>query len=143
MDALYAEVIRRHHREPKNLGALPVPPARSGAGDNPLCGDRVEIFVEAVADRVARAAFVGAGCAISQAIASLLTEALVGRSVGEATALIAVARAALDGGVDPDAARASLGDLGAIAGIAAFPARHRCASLALDAAEVALGACSE
>lgn len=138
MDALYAEAIRRHHRAPRNVGALAVPPARSGAGDNPLCGDRVTVFVEVVDERVARATFEGAGCAISQAIASLLTEALVGLAVGEAEALLGRARAALTGEVDDDAARATLGELGAIAGIAAFPARHRCASLALEAAQAAL-----
>src|SRR5215813_13154142 len=83
---LYQEVILDHNRRPRNFGPLPAA-NHQAEGNNPLCGDRVTVYVDVEGDRIRDVAFEGAGCAISTASASLMTEALKGRSVEEARSL--------------------------------------------------------
>ena len=80
---LYQEVILDHNRRPRNFGPLPAANRRA-EGHNPLCGDRVTVYLDVAADRIRDVAFEGAGCAISTASASLMTEALKGLGVEEA-----------------------------------------------------------
>ena len=125
---LYQDVIFDHYRRPRHFGHLPHP-NRSAAGRNPLCGDRLELELQ-VDDGgcIADVAFTGEGCAISTASASLLTEAVKGKRVGEALALFAQVHGALveDRAVPADA----LGKLQVLEGVKQFPARVKCAMLA-------------
>lgn len=102
---------------------------------NPLCGDKLRLFVDLDGERISEATFEGSGCAISVASASLLTEAVAGRSADEALSLAADVRAMLTG--RPHAS--GLGKLEALAGVREFPSRVKCASLAWHALRAALG----
>src|SRR5947208_17055254 len=84
---LYQEVILDHHRRPRNFGPLPEANHRA-EGNNPLCGDRVTVYVDVAGDRIRDVSFEGAGCAISTASASLMTETLKGPSVEAARSLV-------------------------------------------------------
>lgn len=133
---LYQEVIFDHNRNPRNFGR-PARFDRSSEGFNPLCGDRLTLYIAFGEDgRVAQAAFEGQGCAISTASASLMTEALKGRSVDEAEALFQKFHGLVmgDGGIDP----ATLGKLQVLAGVREFPARVKCATLAWHTLHAAL-----
>lgn len=133
---LYQEVILEHGRRPRNFGPL-ANANRHAEGVNPLCGDRFALHL-AVEDGVIREArFEGSGCAISTASASLMTEALKGRSEAEAHALFGAFHALLTapGAV---AGAPSLGKLAALSGVREFPVRIKCATLAWHALEAAL-----
>lgn len=132
LDALYQELILDHYRRPRNRGELPDASVHAAAS-NPLCGDAVAVALAFGADdRVRAARFTGQGCSIAQASASMLTELVVGRTRAELTALRARVGALVAG--DPAAAAdATLGDLRALAGVARFPARVKCATLAWEA----------
>ena len=123
---LYRDVIVDHNRRPRNRGELPGATHRA-EGNNPLCGDRLRVFVEVEDDRLRGLQFEGTGCAISTASASLMTEALKGRSRAEAQELFqAMHRMLTTPGAVPDP---RLGKLMALAGVREFPARVKCASL--------------
>ena len=126
--AAYQELILDHYRRPRNRGALERPDAHAELR-NPLCGDEVALaFTLDGAGRVAEARFTGAGCSISQASASMLTQLVAGKTVAEAAALGARVARMLAG----DAAAAAdpaLGDLRALAGVARIPMRVKCALL--------------
>ena len=125
---LYQDVIFDHYRRPRHFGHLPHP-NRSAAGHNPLCGDRLELELQVDDDGcIEDVAFTGEGCAISTASASLLTEAVQGKRVGEALALFEQMHGALveDRAVPADA----LGKLQVLEGVKQFPARVKCAMLA-------------
>ncbi|HEX2642172.1 MAG TPA: SUF system NifU family Fe-S cluster assembly protein [Thermoanaerobaculia bacterium] len=134
---LYQDVILDHNRRPRNFGELPGANRRA-EGHNPLCGDRVAVFVEvdAAGDRIRDIAFQGSGCAISTASASLMTEALKGKSLAEARELFHHFHALVTRGVEGDIA--SLGKLAAFAGVSEFPMRVKCATLAWHALQSAL-----
>lgn len=134
---LYRDVILDHNRKPRNFGALPAP-ARRATGHNPLCGDRLEVYVRLDGDRIADVAFEGKGCAISVASASLMTEAVKGHTVGEADALYRSIHHVLTAHDAP--VEASLGKLAALAGVRDFPARVKCASLCWHTLNAALAA---
>ena len=124
---LYQEVIVDHGRRPRNFGPL-ADASHRAEGFNPLCGDHLKLHLK-VADGIIRAArFEGVGCAISTASASLMTEALPGRSVAEAEALFAGFHAMLTGERPADGPE--LGKLEVLAGVRKFPARVKCATLA-------------
>lgn len=129
---LYREIIVEHGRHPRNHGRLEGDAVVSREGYNPLCGDRLTLFVEVEGDRVARVAFVGEGCAISTASASLLTEAVAGHTVAEAEAMFQAFRHALITPDDDEALveAADLGELSALMGVRAYPMRIKCATLA-------------
>jgi nitrogen fixation NifU-like protein len=135
---LYQEVILDHNRAPRNFGTL-ANANRESEGHNPLCGDRIRIFLHVKADRIQDIAFQGSGCAISTASASLMTEALKGKTVEEARDLFhgfhdLVTSGATGGEADPD----RLGKLAVFSGVREFPIRVKCATLAWHAAQAAL-----
>jgi nitrogen fixation NifU-like protein len=132
---LYRDVIVDHNRNPRNF--RPMPDAdRQAEGFNPLCGDRLTLFVKLEGDRIADVSFQGSGCAISVASASLLTESVRGRSVTEAEQLFGRMHALLTR--DADADPADLGKLAALSGVREFPARVKCASLCWHTLDAAL-----
>jgi nitrogen fixation NifU-like protein len=130
---LYQEVLLDHHRSPRNFGPLEGATGRAD-GYNPLCGDRVTIFARVEGDRIAGVRFVGAGCAISTASASLMTEAVKGRTRAEADALFERFHALVRG----EGKGEGLGKLEALGGVAEFPARVKCATLSWHALRAAL-----
>ncbi len=132
---LYQEVILDHSRKPRNLRAIAH--ARRAEGFNALCGDRVTIFLHLEGDTVADVSFQGSGCAISTAAASTLTETLKGRPVAEAERLYhAFHKMVTEGELPADAP--DMGKLAAFAGVAEFPMRVKCATLAWHTMEAAL-----
>jgi len=136
---LYQDIILDHGRHPRNLRALPHP-THLARGHNPLCGDRVTVYLALEGDRIADVSFEGRGCAISTAAASLMTEVLKGKTIEEARALFAQFRARVTGGDTGEAPPALAEDierLEPLTGVKAFPVRIKCATLpwhALDAA---------
>jgi nitrogen fixation NifU-like protein len=131
---LYQEVILDHNRRPRNFGALAAANRRA-EGHNPLCGDRIAVFLDIADDRVRGISFEGAGCAISQASASLMTEALQGKTLAEAHALFTEFHALVTRG-EGDPGR--VGKLAVLAGVREFPIRVKCATLAWHTFEAAL-----
>ena len=131
---LYQEVILDHNRHPRNFRALP-DANRAAVGHNPLCGDRVQVFLHVEDDRIQGISFEGSGCAISTASASLMTEALKGKTIAEANALFAGFHELVTQG-SGDAGR--LGKLAVLAGVREFPIRVKCATLAWHTLAAAL-----
>jgi nitrogen fixation NifU-like protein len=126
---LYQEVILDHNRRPRNFGALEHP-SRTARGHNPLCGDRLTLYLALDGDRIADVAFEGTGCAISRASASLMTEAVKGKTVPEAQALFARFHQVVTAPGDAPVDTSGLGKLAVFAGVREYPARVKCASLA-------------
>jgi nitrogen fixation NifU-like protein len=134
LDSLYKDVILEHYKRPHNRGALDQP-SHVQEGENPSCGDELTLYLR-VADGIIREiGFEGEGCAISQASASLMTDALKGRSVEAALELSEAFRAMIRG--QPPAPE--LGELSALQGVARLHARVKCATLAWTTLESALG----
>ncbi|MGQ9736280.1 MAG: Fe-S cluster assembly sulfur transfer protein SufU [Thermaceae bacterium] len=134
LDELYKEIILKHYQNPKNYGPLP-DANRVAGGHNPSCGDQVEVLLKVEEGRIQEIRFQGQGCAISTASASLMTEAVKGKSVEEALELAQKFKAMVVEGDPPDT---SLGDLVALSGVAKLPARVKCATLAWYTLEEAL-----
>ena len=134
---LYQEVVLDHGRKPRNRRRLG-PPAVSADGHNPVCGDRVTVFVEADGSTVRDVAFDGEGCAISIASASMMTQALKGRSLDEAEAVHEAFHRLVTGELDPDRAEPTVGKLMVFAGVREFPVRVKCATLAWHTLRAAL-----
>jgi nitrogen fixation NifU-like protein len=131
--AIYQELILDHFRRPRNKGPLDAPEAQRAERRNPLCGDEIALaLVMDADDRVREARFTGRGCSISQAAASMLTEAVRGKTRAEVETLLARYTAMVHGDADA-AADPLLGELRALSGVARFPARIRCATLAWSA----------
>jgi nitrogen fixation NifU-like protein len=134
---LYQDLILEHNRTPRNF--RPMEDASGHAeGRNPLCGDHLSVWVKLDGDRLADVSFHGSGCAISKSSASLMTAALKGRTRGEAERMFDRFQALVTGALPADAARDDLGKLAAFAGIAEFPVRVKCATLAWHALRAAL-----
>ena len=123
---LYQEVILDHTRRPRNFGRL-AGANRCAEGFNPLCGDNVTLYLKLVDSVIEDARFEGNGCAISTASASLMTEALKGKTLDEVQALFGAIHSLLTVGDGADAA-ASLGKLEVLSGVREFPVRVKCAS---------------
>ncbi len=136
---LYRDVIVDHNRSPRNRGRLPAPTHRA-EGDNPLCGDRLRLDVDVAGDVIRDLRFEGSGCAISTASASLMSEAVKGSTRAEAAELFETVHRMLTGQAG-DAT--SLGKLAALAGVAEFPARVKCASLCWHTLNAALAGRAE
>jgi len=137
LDDLYRDLILDHYRHPRNRGNLERPTAKA-EGYNPLCGDEVEIELLIDGDVIEDVAFKGRGCSISQASSSMMTDAIKGHSKAEARALVAAFKRMM---TDPEEAPAAeLGDLEAFQGVAKFPVRVKCATLAWNALEQGLRA---
>jgi len=131
---LYRDVIVDHNRSARNRGRLPAACCHA-EGNNPLCGDRLHLDVDLDGERIRDLRFEGSGCAISTASASLMSEAVKGRTRAEAGELSAAMHRMLTGGT---ADTASLGKLAALAGVREFPARVKCATLAWHTLNAAL-----
>ena len=137
---LYQDIILDHGQKPRNF--RPQEHASHMAqGHNPLCGDRVTVYLTVEGDRIADASFVGRGCAISTASSSLMTEVLKGKTLDEAKQLFQSFHASVTGG-EPPALPESLEEdfdrLTPLGGVKAYPARVKCATLAWHAVEAAL-----
>jgi len=136
LEDLYREVILDHYKNPRHQGRI------AGAGavgvdlQNPTCGDEIHLSLRMEGGRIADLAFEGRGCSISMASASMMAEALRGKTLDEAVGVSAAFKGMLAGG---PAAEDSLGDLVALAGVAQFPVRVKCATLAWNAMMRALG----
>ena len=136
LNDLYQEVILDHNKRPRNFRAI-AGASHHAEGFNPLCGDRLTLYVRLEDDRVADVSFDGSGCAISVASASLLTESVRGRTIAQAEELFETMHALLtkqDVAVDVP----TLGKLGALSGVREFPARVKCASLCWHTLDAAL-----
>ena len=131
---LYQEVILDHNRRPRNFRTIE--DGRRQEGYNPLCGDRLTLYLKLEGERIADLAFQGQGCAISKASASLMTEALKGRTVEEARALFERFHAMVTS--PPEMPAADLGKLSVLAGVREYPTRIKCASLAWHTLRAAL-----
>lgn len=136
---LYQDVILEHNRNPRNWGELS-PPHDRADGRNPMCGDEVTVWLKLEGDRVTDISFVGTGCAISKASASMMTQAIKGKTRAEAEAVFEQFHAMVTGHHANPAGDATLGKLKVFAGVARFPARVKCASLAWHAMHEALHA---
>jgi nitrogen fixation protein NifU and related proteins len=135
LEDLYREIILDHYRTPRNRGELPTPPAVVAQGHNPLCGDEITVFLQLDGDTVTDVKVGGQGCSISQSSASMMSQAIKGRSVDEVRALVRRFKGMMsiedaDGNGDGAAAEVSLGDLEALQGVVKFPVRIKCATLA-------------
>ena len=134
LQELYQEVILDHNRRPRNFRAIA--DATRQEAYNPLCGDRLVVYVAVENGVVRDVSFEGAGCAISKASASLMTEALRGKPVAAARQLFADFHAMVTS--SPSQPARDLGKLTALAGVREFPTRVKCASLAWHAVNAAL-----
>jgi nitrogen fixation NifU-like protein len=130
---LYQELILDHYRKPRNFGALE-DANRVALGDNPLCGDRLALTVRVDGGRIADLRFKGAGCAISTASASLMTEAVKGLTLEAARELFGRFHRLVTGG----GGAGDLGKLEVFGGVSEFPVRVKCASLAWHTLRAAL-----
>jgi nitrogen fixation protein NifU and related proteins len=125
LNELYRDVILDHNRRPRNFGGLE-PADASVEGFNPMCGDHLTVRLKLKDDTISDIRFEGEGCAISTASASLMTEAVKGKSRGEALQLFDRVHQLL---TDDAASSAELGKLAALSGVREYPARVKCASL--------------
>ena len=141
LEDLYREIILDHYRNPRNRGELPVPPAHRVEGFNPLCGDEIVVYLDVEDGRVVDVKITGQGCSISQSSASMMSQAVKGKSVDDARQLVRAFKAMMsiheheldgedgDGDGDPVDADVKLGDLEALQGVVKFPVRIKCATL--------------
>ena len=127
LNDLYQEVILDHNRRPHNFRVIDAATAKQ-EGYNPLCGDRLTLYLTLDGDAIKDAAFQGSGCAISKASASLMTDAVKGKTVAEARNMFDEFHAMITS--SPDTPPAELGKLSVFAGVREFPTRIKCASLA-------------
>lgn len=134
---LYQEVILDHYRKPRNFRDI-AGATQKVDGFNPLCGDRVTIFVRLRGDVVEDVAFKGVGCAISTASASLMTEAVRGKTRAEAEALFARFHDLVTAPTGAPVETSGLGKLSVFSGVREFPVRVKCATLAWHALRAAL-----
>lgn len=131
---LYQEVILDHNKKPRNFRSID-PCSHHADGYNPLCGDKVTIFLDIKEGVIEDIAFQGSGCAISTASASLMTEALKGRPVAEVEHLFEGFHDVVTGAVE---ASPGLGKLSILAGVRDYPSRVKCATLAWHALRAAI-----
>jgi nitrogen fixation NifU-like protein len=132
LQELYQSLILDHNRSPRNFGMLDGAD-RHAEGYNPLCGDQVKVDVKLDGDRIADIKFTGNGCAISKASASLMTTAVKGKTLVEAETLFSGFHGLVTGTNVPADPKAALGKLAIFAGVAEFPVRVKCATLAWHA----------
>jgi len=134
---LYQQTILEHNRSPRNFKKLG-DANRTAEGNNPLCGDRITLYVRLDGDVIREIGFQGSGCAISQASASLMTAAVQGKTAAEAETLFHQFHDMVAGGVNAPADPKTLGKLAAFAGVKEFPARVKCANLSWHTLHAAL-----
>ena len=137
INALYQEVILDHNKKPRNFKVLETA-TTAQEGHNPLCGDRLTLYLECDGDTIKDVAFQGSGCAISKASASMMTAAVKGKSKAEADTMFAEFHQMVKGELDPETQENHLGRLKIFAGVREFPARVKCASLSWHTLHAAL-----
>jgi len=144
LEDLYREIILDHYRTPRNRGELPTPPASFAQGHNPLCGDEITVYLQVDDGVVTDVKVGGQGCSISQSSASMMSQAIKGRSVDEVRRLVRRFKSMMsidEPGPDGDGDAAGdgsagagnldeLGDLAALQGVIRYPVRIKCATLA-------------
>ena len=142
LEDLYREIILDHYRTPRNRGELPTPPAQMAQGHNPLCGDEISVYLQLDGGprggTVSDVKVAGQGCSISQSSASMMSQAIKGKSVDEVRALVRRFKGMMSIESDDDAGAPApngaedvpLGDLEALQGVVKFPVRIKCATLA-------------
>lgn len=135
LDELYREIILEHYRSPKRKRHVEGQ-NRHADGSNPLCGDQIEVEARIEDGRLADVGFVGRGCSISQASASLMSDWVAGRPIDEALAAVGAFQQMMTSGEAPS--EVDLGDAEALLGVAKFPVRVKCASLGWKTLEQAL-----
>ena len=135
LEDLYKEVILDHYKSPRNKGNLEGAEL-SCSKNNPLCGDEITVHAHLDGERVAAVTFEGQGCSISQASASMMTEAVEGKSVEDAAKLAGDFRSMMGGDLEPT--EEEFGDLVALKGVVKYPVRIKCAVLAWDVLQDAL-----
>lgn len=136
LDTLYRQVIMDHYKNPRNRGTIE-DDTLSVNMNNPTCGDRIQLQMKLQDGKVVEAKFIGEGCSISLASASMMTQAVKGLKVDEALALSYIFSDMMLGN-DYDDKRFDLGDIEALQGVTKFPARIKCATLAWKALEKGL-----
>jgi nitrogen fixation NifU-like protein len=134
---LYQDLIIDHSKRPRNFHVL-ADADRKAEGYNPLCGDKVTVYVHMDGDRVTNIGFEGKGCAISTASASVMTETIKGKTVAEAQALFEVFHDLVTGKPPANGEPRELGKLAVFSGVSEFPARVKCAILAWHTLHAAL-----
>jgi nitrogen fixation NifU-like protein len=134
---LYQELIIDHSKRPRNFKVLETA-NRKLEGYNPLCGDKVTVFLELEHDRVKNVSFQGSGCAISTSSASVMTESVKGKTLAEVEALFEVFHQMVMGKPPAAGNAPELGKLAVFSGVSEFPARVKCATLAWHTLHAAL-----
>jgi nitrogen fixation protein NifU and related proteins len=128
LSELYQQVILDHNKKPRNFGKLETA-NHSAEGYNPLCGDQLTVYVNLEDDLVKEVGFEGSGCAISKASASMMTQAVKGKSKEQAETLFKEFHSMVTGELDEETEENNLGNLKIFAGVREFPVRVKCASL--------------
>ena len=128
LSELYQQVILDHNKKPRNFRKLENPD-RSAEGYNPLCGDQLTVYVNLTDDSVREIAFEGSGCAISKAAASMMTQAVKGKSKEQIDELFKEFHSMVTGELDEETDENHLGNLKIFAGVREFPVRVKCATL--------------
>jgi nitrogen fixation NifU-like protein len=136
LSELYQSVILDHNRSPQNYRVM-ADANRHADGHNPLCGDRLSVWLRLEGELIQDVSFQGSGCAISKASASLMTAAVKGKTRSEAVALFERFHRLVTGRLDPAGAE-TLGKLAVFSGVSQFPIRVKCASLSWHAMKAAL-----
>ncbi len=141
LEDLYREIILDHYRTPRNRGELDTPPAHKAEGHNPLCGDEITVYALVDNGILVDVKVSGQGCSISQSSASMMTQAIKGKSLDEIRALIHRFKVMMSIEADAEdapSADVKLGDLEALRGVVKFPVRIKCATLAWNTLAEAL-----
>ena len=128
LSELYQQVILDHNKKPRNFRKLETA-NHTAEGYNPLCGDQLTIYLNLEGDRVADVGFEGSGCAISKASASMMTQAIKGKSKEQAETLFKEFHSMVTGELDEENEENTLGNLKIFAGVREFPVRVKCATL--------------
>ena len=129
LDDLYQDIILDHYRSPRNQGALEHPHLH-GQGFNPFCGDQIDLTMTLDSnDRINEVGFVGQGCSISQASASMLSDQLTGKTLEEAEAFVRIFKGVMQGAEISEEQEEQLGEIAALQGVRQFPVRIKCALL--------------
>ncbi len=135
LDEIYKEVILDHYKNPRNKREMPEAEL-SCSRNNPLCGDEITVFVHEEDGKVLDVSFVGQGCSISQSSASMMTEAVAGKTREHVGGQVAAFRGMMAGDVEAD--EDAFGELVALKGVVKYPVRVKCAVLAWDTLQAAL-----
>ena len=137
VNELYQEVILEHNKNPRNFRDIP-DADKKALGNNPLCGDALQVYVAIDGETITDVAFKGSGCAISKASATMMTQAVKGRTKDEAEVLFDEFHRMVLGELDEESEETHLGKLRIFAGVREFPARVKCASLSWHTLHAAL-----